>query len=316
MSKRIKIGISACLMGQKVRYDGGSFQPKLIHSVLPDYMDFVPFCPEVEIGMSVPRETVRLVTTETGIKLKAPKSGTDYTNQMNAYSIEKTNALSKLEISGYILKKGSPTCGMERVRVYNSRGIPEKSGNGLFASQLKKAFPNIPIEEDGRLNDIHLREHWIERVFAYDRLRTFLSLKPAVGKLMEFHTQSKMQLMAHHPEKYRLLGRKIALLQKDDLHQFYASYLTSFMQIMSVKPTIAKHTDVIYHLVGFFKKKITASDKKEILNLIEQFRNQIVPIVVPLTLLKHFLQKYPVKWMQEQTYLNPYPTDLSLRSHI
>ena len=316
MSQKLKIGISACLLGKKVRYDGGSFQPALINEVFPAYFDFVSFCPEVEIGMSIPRETIRLIKTEDSVRLIAPKSGIDHTASMESYAKEKVQAMENMGCSGFILKKDSPSCGMERVKIYEAHQRSRRNGVGLFARQLQETFPLIPVEDDGRLNDIRLREHWIERVFAVHRLNRFIEEQPNLGQLMEFHASSKMQLMVHHPQKYRLLGKKLASVEKHELPEFYPQYKTAFMDIMKTKPSIVKHVDVIYHLMGFFKKNISPGDKEELIQVIEQFRKGQVPLVVPLTLLNHHLKNFPTPWMVNQTYLNPFPGELMLRSHL
>jgi uncharacterized protein YbgA (DUF1722 family)/uncharacterized protein YbbK (DUF523 family) len=313
---KIKIGISACLLGQEVRFDGGSLKPALINKKFAEYFSYVPFCPEVGIGMGVPRESIRLEKKQDKIVLIAPKSGTDYTDKMIDYSEKKVEALSQMNLCGVILKKDSPTCGMERVKVYDPNKIPDKAGVGIFARILMDRFPLIPVEEEGRLNDIRLREHFVERVFAIDRIKRFIITLPDPGKLMVFHARHKMQLMVHHPQKYRLLGSKVAAVREMDKEKFLHEYQESYMEIMQHMPTIKKHTDVLYHLLGFFKNKITPEDKQEFIELVEQYRLGQIPIIVPLTMINHYLKKYPVDWLASQTYLEPYPRELMLRSYL
>jgi uncharacterized protein YbgA (DUF1722 family)/uncharacterized protein YbbK (DUF523 family) len=313
---KIKIGISSCLIGKNVRFDGGSLKPELINKVFPKYFNYTSFCPEVEIGMSIPRETIRLQKENDRIHLVAPKSGNDYTDEMTSYSKNKVQSLSQSNICGFILKKDSPSCGMERVKIYDPNKVPTKTGVGIFAQELKACFPLLPIEEEGRLNDIRLQEHFVERVFTLDRLKKFLITLPGPGKLMSFHANHKMQLMVHHPEKYRQLGSKVAGVRKEDMENFLKEYQQKFLEIMQKKPTIKQHIDVLYHLLGFFKTHISAEEKKEFIDLVEQYRNGQIPIIVPLTMIKHYLKKYPIDWLGSQTYLDPYPPELKLRSYL
>lgn len=313
---KINIGISACLIGQKVRYNGDGLRPALINDQFARYFHYVPFCPEVGIGMGVPRETIRLEKKDGHIRLRASKSGNDYTEQMLEYARQKVEELAGLPISGYLLKKDSPTCGMERVKIYDPNGIPDKSGAGLFANALMERFPLIPVEEEGRLNDIRLREWFIERVFAVRRLQNFLADTPTLGKLMQFHTVHKMQLMAHHPQKYRALGHSLAKTSKAELTAFLAEYADAFLEIMATPASVKKLTDVLYHLFGYFKRAISPAEKQEFVRLLEQYRKKMIPMVVPITMLRHYLQKYPQEWLQDQVFMDPFPEELLLRSHL
>lgn len=313
---KINIGISACLVGHEVRYNGGSLKPPMINDHFAQYFNYVTFCPEVGIGMGVPRETIRLVSEKGNIRLKSSTGENDYTDAMQEYSKQKVDELSKLNIYGYILKKDSPTCGMERVKIYHNNNMPEKNGIGMFAQVLLDRFPMVPVEEEGRLKDIRLRESFVERVFAFKRLKDFIGDSPTVGKLMSFHTAHKMQLMAHNPEKFRKLGRKVALVKKDQLNNFLIEYATDFMDTLNTRASLKKQTDVLYHLLGYFKKEITSEEKQEFIKLVEQYKKQMIPFIVPLTMLRHYLKKYPDDWLQSQIYLDPYPEELMLRSYL
>lgn len=315
-TSKINIGISACLVGQKVRYNGDGLKPTLINEQFTKYFGYVPFCPEVDIGMTIPREAVRLEKKDGNIRLWASKSETDYTEKMLDYSHKKVQELARLNISGYILKKDSPTCGMERVKIYDHNGVPAKSGVGLFAKILKERFPLVPIEEEGRLNDMRLRERFVERVFAFRRLQDFLTDNPTLGKLMQFHTAHKMLLMAHHPQKYRALGHALANARKENLSVYLLEYSNAFMEIMSGHTSLKKQTDVLFHLFGFFKKEISSAEKEEFLELVKQYKNKMIPMIVPITMLRHYLKKYPVDWLKAQVYFDPYPEALLLRSYF
>jgi len=315
-AKKINIGISACLVGQKVRYNGDGLRPHLINDLFAGYFNYIPFCPEVGIGMDVPHETIRLEKKDNEIRLRSSSGENDYTDKMLDYSATKTEALSHLQISGFILKKDSPTCGLERVKIYGNGGVPDKSGVGMFASALRAKFPLFPMEEEGRLNDIRLRERFIEHVFAFRRLQDFLEDSPNLGKLMAFHTGHKMQLMAHNPEKYRRLGHAVANAKKEDLSSFLAEYSTTFLEIMATAVSHKKQTDVLYHMFGFFKKIISSSEKQEFMRLVEQYKKQMIPMIVPITMLRHYLQKYPQPWLQAQVFFDPYPEEMLLRSYL
>lgn len=316
MTEKIKIGISGCLTGMKVRFDGQGLRPQLINELFSEFFDYVTFCPEVEMGMSIPRETIRLEKQEEEVRLVAPKSNTDHTDGMKTFADNKVAALAELDISGYIVKRGSPSCGFERIKIYNKDKIPAMNGVGMFTEKLIERFPLLPIEDEGRLNDIRLREHWVERVYAYERLKAFLRLKPSRGDIVKFHTNSKMQLMAHHPVKYRQLGKDVAEQHKQVTDEFLVHYENSYMEIMKHQASVKKHADVLYHLMGFFKKDIDSSEKQELVEVIEKYRTGMIPLVTPLTLINHYIKKYPVQWVCDQTYLTPYPEELLLRSYM
>jgi len=205
---------------------------------------------------------------------------------------------------------------MERVKVYDHNGVPDKSGTGLFAQVLLERFPLVPVEEEGRLNDIRLRERFVERVFAFRRLQDFLADTPTLGKLMQFHTAHKMLLMAHSPQKYRALGHDLANARKETLSDFLVEYAHAFMEIMSGQTSLKKQTDVLFHLYGFFKKEISTVEKQEFLGLVDQYKNKMIPMIVPITMLRHYLKKYPVDWLKAQVFFNPYPEELLLRSYL
>jgi len=206
----IRIGVSSCLLGERVRFDGGHKRSDFLVETLGHFVEFVPVCPEMEIGLGVPRETLRLVRDgidPRAIRLVANKRGLDHTDKMIAFAERRPAALAREELSGYVLKKDSPSCGMERVRVYGPSGMPTRDGTGLFTAALLQRYPSLPVEEEGRLSDPHLRENFVERVFAYRRLRSFFSGRWTLGGLVRFHTVHKLVLMAHSPKAYSELGR-------------------------------------------------------------------------------------------------------------
>lgn len=313
----IKLGVSTCLLGERVRYDGGHKLDRYVHDVIGMYVAWVPICPEVECGLSTPRESMRLVGDPDAPRLVAPRSGTDYTDQMLAWTRRKLDELAELDLDGYIFKKDSPSSGAFRVKVYDKNGVPKRNGSGVFARAFMERFPHLPVEEEGRLHDLPLRENFIERIFAHARWKQLLRESPTPGGLVRFHTAIKMTLLAHSPKHYTELGRLVAqagTLPWDDLSvQYYAG----FMAGMAVLATRGRHANTIQHLMGFLKDELAPEDKQELLGLIEDYRNGMLPLIVPITLLKHHLARHDVPdWVYVQTYLNPYPKELMLRNHV
>ena len=315
-AEKIKVGISSCLLGMKVRFDGGHKHDRFLTGKLGKYFDWVAVCPEIEIGMGTPRENVRLVGDINNPKMIAPKSGSDYTEKMLNYADTRLEKLRSSDLSGYILKKDSPSCGMERVRVYDHNNVPQKNGIGIFARKLMEAFPLLPIEEEGRLNDPLLRENFIARVFAYRDLQKFLRNDPTPGGLVKFHTSYKLTVMAHNPVNYRALGRLVAQSGSENFSEILTQYCTLLMDTLKQRANARKHVNVLYHILGYFKREIDNGDKQEIVDTIELYRKGMVPLVVPISLLKHHLRRNPVAWINDQAYMNPYPQELMLRNNI
>ncbi len=313
---KIRLGISTCLLGKNVRYDGGHKHDPFLTETLGKFFEWVPVCPEVEMGMGIPRESSRLVGSPESPRLIAQRSGTDYTDAMQRFAAERVDKLAASDIHGYVLKKNSPSCGMLRVRVYSDSGMPARNGRGLFADRLLRELPLLPVEEEGRLHDPVLRENFIERVFAHDRWTQFAASRPRARDLVEFHARQKLSLMAHSPQHYRQLGSLVAKAGRTPMNELLESYGPAFMQCLSVHATARKHANVLQHLLGYLKKDLDAADKTELVRHIEDYRIGLVPLIVPLTLLIHHFRRHPVAWVSEQTYLNPYPAELMLRNHV
>ncbi len=312
----IRIGISSCLLGEKVHFDKGHKRDAFIVETLGQFFEWTPVCPEMEIGLGTPRESLRLVGSSEALQLIAQKSQVDHTETMHQFANDRLAQLANLGLHGYILKKDSPSCGMIRVRVYGQDGTPHRNGRGLFAGALLEKFPLLPVEEEGRLHDLPLRENFIERIFAYHRWCTLLASKPAPKDVVQFHTQQKLTLLTHSPSHYQALGRLVAQagnLPMDDLLNDYGNL---FMTGLKVKATRKKHANVLSHLQGYLKKHIDAVDKAELVTCIDDYREGLVPLVVPLTLLQHHFRRHPEPWVTDQTYLNPYPVELMLRNHV
>lgn len=315
--EEIRIGISSCLLGNAVRYDGGHKEDALVTGALSHFMTFVPVCPEVEVGMSVPRPPIRLVRLGREVRLVDPKHGVDHTDAMKAWSETRLRELERLDLSGYILKKSSPSCGMERVKVHSSRGPGAPDGVGLFAGALMRRMPLLPIEEEGRLNDPALRESFVERVFAYRRLRALFG-KPrwSPGDLVRFHTSEKLLLLAHDPRGYQALGRLVARARGRPRADLESGYGEGFLRALRVPATKGKSCNVLLHMAGYFKDRLAADEKKELQETIADYRAGLVPLVVPLTLLRHHVRKHGALYLEGQTYLEPHPKELMLRNHV
>ena len=312
----IRIGISACLLGEKVRYDGGHKRDPYIVETLGRYVEWVAVCPEVEIGLGTPRETLRLIRIGEEVRMLMPKTGADHTDTMRAYASRRVAALSKEILHGYILKKDSPSCGMERVRVFDAKGVPATSGRGLFAEALLGHFPNLPVEEEGRLTDPRLRENFIERVFAYHRLRQFFACHWKAGDLVAFHTAHKLLLMAHSPQAYASLGRLVAEAKKVSRCEMHVKYESQFMASLRQLATTRRQANVLLHILGYFRERLDAESRQELMAIIEDYRKGLVPLIAPITMIRHYVRRFDVAYLRGQVYLEPHPKELMLRNHV
>lgn len=316
MENRIKLGVSKCLLGENVRYDGGHKLDRFIRDTLGEYVDFVPVCPEVECGMPVPREAMRLVGDPKSPRLVTIRSKTDMTKQMLHWATARVHELESEGLCGYIFKRNSPSSGMERVKVYNEGGMPSKTGVGLFAKTFMDHFPLLPTEEEGRLHDPQLRENFIESIFALKRWRETKAENLTTGNLVAFHTRNKLQLMSHSIVEYRAMGKLVAMGKKLPVKDLYSKYETLLLKALSLKCTVNKHTNVLQHMMGYFKKQLSPDEKQELLDVIFDYKNGMTPLIVPVTLFNHYVRKYDEVYLKQQTYLNPHPTALKLRNHV
>lgn len=310
----IKMGVSSCLLGNQVRFDGGHKHDRYITSMLGKYFDFVPVCPEVECGLSIPREAMRLVGDPDNPRLVTTRTGIDHTEKMHRWAKRRVVQLESEGLCGFIFKSKSPSSGMERVKVYDDNGVPRNTGVGLFARAFMENFPLLPVEEEGRLNDMVLRENFIESVFVYQRWREALH-RGTPASLVDFHTRHKLLLMAHSEVHSRRLGKLVSEAGTLDPVQSFAAYQQELMEAMRIKPTFRSHINVLMHMMGYFKKVLSADEKKELLEIIERYRNHHVPLIVPVTLINHYARKYDSSYLLGQHYLNPHPTELKLRNH-
>jgi len=316
MRETIRILISSCLLGEKVRYDGGHKREGYLVETLGGFVTWVPVCPEVDCGLPVPREAMRLVGDPKFPRLVTGKTGVDHTEKMRGWARKKLKELERLDLCGYICKKDSPSSGMERVKVYGESGIPAKTGAGIFTKAFMDHFPLVPVEEEGRLNDPVLREMFIGRVFTLRRFRDLLAKGKTRGGLVSFHTDHKLLLLAHDRKRYTEMGRLVAAAKEMSPSVLYDRYQTLLMEALSVKPTVKKSADVLLHMMGHFKKVLTKDEKQELLEVITRYRNKLVPLIVPVTLIAHHVRKYRVSYLERQVFLSPHPVELMLRNHV
>ncbi len=316
MKEHIKIGVSSCLLGNEVRYNGGHSRDRYLTDTLGKWFEYVPVCPEVECGMSIPRETLRLVGDPENPRLMTGKTGIDHTERMQNWARKRLDELAGGDLCGFIFKSKSPSSGMERVKVYGEKGTPTgKNGIGIFARAFMDRFPRVPVEEEGRLHDPELRENFIESVFAMKAWRETLSKRKAVGHLVDFHTRWKLLILSHGQQQYRLMGKLVAAGKSMPAGQLYREYDKLFYAALRLKTSVKKHTNVLMHMVGYFKKLLTSDEKAELRQILEDYHRGDVPLIVPVTLFNHYVRKYDQTYLKMQTYLNPHPIALRLRNH-
>lgn len=316
MTEKIKIGISSCLLGNKVRYNGGHSHDRYLTQTLGEFLEYIPVCPEVECGMEVPRETIRLVGNSERPRLMTTKTKIDKTRQMSIWIDKKLKLLEKENLCGFIFKSKSPSSGLYNIKVYGDDGKVRQNGVGMFAKAFTERFPKIPVEEDGRLHDIHLRENFVEKIFILKNWRDITRKKTTPGKLVEFHTKNKLLLLSHNQSQYRIMGKLVASGKKIPVQKLFDEYENLLLKTMEFKTTPKKHINVLLHMMGYFKKTLSGDEKSELLESIEEYRAGFVPLIVPLTLIKHYVRKYKEPYLVKQTYLAPHPVELKLRSFI
>ena len=315
METKIKLGISSCLLGNAVRYDGGHKRDRFLTDTLGRYVDFVPVCPEVEIGLGIPREAMRLVGELAHPRLLTIRSRIDHTERMTEWAKEKVKELEKEDLCGFIFKSDSPSSGLERVKVYDPNGVPVKKGVGLFARVFIEHFPLMPVEDEGRLHDPLLRENFIESIFVWKRWREMSGQNRSKGGLVDFHSRHKLLIMAHSPKQYQVLGQWVAQGKGVFLDDLLLQYQEMLSSVLRQKPTNNKNANVLQHILGYFKKDLSPDEKQEALEVIENYARGLVPLIVPVTLMNHYVRKYHQPYLRDQYYLNPHPLELQLRNH-
>lgn len=313
---KIKIGVSSCLVGVKVRFDGNHRQDRYLTDVLDPYVDWVRVCPEVEVGMGVPRESVHLSGSPDAPRMLGNQTGKDWTEPMNRFVQKRVRELAAENLCGFILKRASPSCGIEGVPIRSEKKIPIGKGPGLFAQALMREHPLLPVEDEGRLNDAKIRDNFITRIFAYHRLKNLVEQGFHRGELVKFHTAHKYLLLAHSPKHYKQLGQVVANPEKYAKKELEAAYSEIFMEALTARATQKKHVNVLQHMHGFFKADVDSEDRQDVYRAIKDYEKGYVPLIVPMTLIQHFVRKYHVEYLRDQVYLNPHPKELMLRNHV
>lgn len=311
----IRIGVSSCLIGCKVRFDGGHKKDDFLTGTFGQWVEWVPVCPEVEAGMGTPRESVRLVRSGNETRMVAPRSRLDWTDEMRTWAEQRVHELESKDLCGYVLKKDSPSCGIQRVKIY-TEAMPVKNGRGVFAGMLLDRFPWLPIEEEGRLCDPRLRDNFVERVFAYRRLKDFFHPRWTVGELVAFHTAHRLQLMAHSQKAHRSLGRLVAAAKGQPPAALAAAYEQEFMASLTLIATPRRNTNVLHHILGYFRDSLDTTSRHELLAVVSDYSEGLVPLIVPLTLVRHHVRRLGIAYLAGQTYLEPHPRELMLRNHV
>ncbi|MDJ0974874.1 MAG: DUF523 and DUF1722 domain-containing protein [Planctomycetota bacterium] len=316
----VRVGVSTCLLGENVRINGGHCRNTFLVEDLGKHVTWRPVCPEVEVGMSIPRPPMRLVRKkadgpEAAPELVMSKTGESVHERMAEWSEARLDKLAHDDLDGYVFKKDSPTCGMERVKVYDDNGMPTKSGVGIWAGRFKERFPLLPTEEEGRLNDPRLRENFVLRIYTHARWRSLLENDPTPGGLVRFHTAHKMLLLAHNQQQYRELGRIVARAGADPWDEIATAYGDGLMRTLAHRPNRGRHLNTLQHLAGFLRPHLSDTHRQELHGLFATYRKGVVPLVVPLTMLCHHLRTHnPHEWAEQQVYLRPYPEELLLRN--
>jgi len=313
--EKIKIGTSACLLGEKVRYDGGHTLDRYITETLGRYFEWVPVCPEVEYGLPVPREAMHLTGKPASPRLVTVRTGIDHTDGMTKWAADKLCRLEKEALCGFIFKSKSPSSGIGGIKVYSSSGITNK-GTGIFGGAFMHYFPLVPAIDDGRLHNPSLRENFIEQVLIYKRWQEFMKDGGKIRKLIAFHTNLKLLILSHSPKHYSALGVLVAQAKKYRPDALYSEYIKILMEGLRLPATIKKNTNVLLHIAGYFKKRLSSDEKRESLEVIEQYHKGYIPLIVPIVLINHYARKFDEPYLKTQFYLNPHPVELMLRNHV
>lgn len=316
MADKVKLGISACLLGEKVRYDGGHQLDHFLADTLGRFVEWVPVCPEVECGLPVPREAMRLVGDPESPRLVTIRTGIDHTEGMMRWAQGRLLQLEKEDLCGFVFKSRSPSSGMRGVKVYTPSGMPSTRGVGIFAGAFMKGLPLIPVEDDGRLHDPALRENFIERIFVFKRWKEFKGKGGALRDLIAFHSDHKLLILAHSPKHYTGLGQLVAEGKKCKPDALHAEYLSTLMEGLKAIATTKKNTNVLTHILGYFRRHLSDDERKELVDLVEMYHKGLVPLIVPIVLFNHYVRKYNEPYLARQYYLNPHPAELMLRNHV
>ena len=312
----VRIGISSCLLGERVRYDGGHKRDDYLVDVVGRYVEWVPVCPEVEAGMGMPRETVQLTRVDGDIRMLT-KAGVDHTDVVDWFARQRVQTLKQARLSGYILKSRSPSCGKERVPVVQQEGAALRNGRGVFARRLMEALPHLPVEEEQRLHNLRVRENFIGRVFACYRWLQLAASGLTRESLMGYHRAYKYLLMAHSQEGTRRLGRLLAKPERFPTTQALANaYLDEFNTVMKRTPSRRNHTNVLQHMAGYVSNRLDSRTRRELTRMIQKYREELLPLIVPVVMLRHYVREFDIAYLKDQTYLHPFPGELMLLNQL
>lgn len=314
--EKVRLGISTCLLGEPVRYDGGHKLDRYLRDTLGQYVEYLPVCPETECGLGIPRESMHLEGDPAAPRLITTRSRRDVTGQMLTWAEKRLRELEAEDLCGFIFKSNSPSSGMERVKVSDENGMPRKIGVGIFAAAFMKHFPLLPVEEEGRLHDPWLRESFIERIFVFKRWREAVQRERTVNQIIDFHTRHKLLIMSHSPKHLSSMGKLVARAREIPAAELYDEYVRLLMEALKLRATIKKNTNVLQHLMGYFKKQLSPDEKQELLEVIDLYRRGHFPLIVPITLINHYVRKYDQPYLKSQHYLRPHPLELQLRNHV
>jgi uncharacterized protein YbgA (DUF1722 family)/uncharacterized protein YbbK (DUF523 family) len=315
MEEKIRLGISSCLLGEKVRYDGGHKLDHFLKETLGNYVDWVAVCPEVEYGLPVPREAMRLEGDPSSPRLVTARTKIDHTEGILKWAGKKVRELQDMDLCGFVFKSRSPSSGMQGVKVYGPSGVPVRRGAGIFAKTFMEHFPLLPAEDEGRLQDPSLRENFIERIFVFHRWKQLMPGRMSAGRLVSFHSDHKLLILSHSTKYYNILGRLVADARKYRLEELYRTYIATLMEGLTLAATARKNTNVLLHIMGYFRKELSPGEKQELIEVIDHYHRGFLPLIVPVTLLNHYVRKYDEPYLKRQWYLHPHPVELMLRNH-
>jgi len=313
--EKIKLGISTCLLGKNVRYDGGHQLNRFLTDTLGQYVKYIPLCPEVECGLSVPREPMHLEGNPESPRLITNQTRKGMTDRLVAWAHNRMTELEKEDLYGFIFKSHSPSCGMEQVKVHDQKGRWVKKGIGVFAELFMEHFPLIPVEDEERLHDPRLGDNFIARIFTMKRWREVRSKKESRGSLINFHTRHKLLILSHSPNHYRMMGNLVGRAKELPLKKVFQQYQTLLMESLQLKITPKKNANVLMHTMGYLREQLTSDRKQELLEAIDRYRKEYIPLIVPITLLNHYVRKFHQPYLKQQVYLTPHPLELLLRNH-
>jgi len=316
MTETIRIGVSACIVGEKVRWNGQHARDPYLTETLSKYVEFVPLCPEIACGMGIPREKIRQVDCAGEIRLIGYESGDDLTQTMTGWADRVLPGLEEEDLCGFVLKNRSPSCSLIQSKIYSTTGKPPRIGSGFFTRKLLQYYPLLPVEASERLQNPILRENFIRRVFVLKRWKELLEKGYKIGNLVDFHTRHKMMIRAHDLTGYRELGRLLGESSSFNAQEIFDTYATLLFKSLALKATPKKNTDVLSHAAGFFKKILDDGDKRELQAMINNYRTGKIPLLIPITLINHFARKYQIPYLTQQYFFNPHPSELKLLNHV